>query len=130
MNAKQLLLGLSILVPAVCGARPHLRIPVETIKAPNSICVIKTLGKDIKSGVSVIWVNDICYKVEYRSNVGLVFAWVDTLYGPFFGFSIPTTLYDYQNDLPKAFKDLFRRQMRQYPGLLGIGNFWKIPELP
>lgn len=129
MNARQFILGLSILLPVVSYAKPHPQIPVETITTPNYICVIKTLG-NMKHGFSVIWVNDICYKIEYRRNAGLVFAWVDTIYGPYFGFSIPTTLYDYQNDLSKAFNNLFRKQMSQYPGLLGIGNFWKIPESP
>ena len=133
MNARQLLLGLLILVPAVCGAKPHNPFINEQIRVPLVLCEfdgsrVRITNRDGSFEKSVT--NEICYNLDYRSGRGLVFVWVDTLQGAFFGFSMPQDLLYYHNELPEAFKDL-RKQLDQYPGALYIkssGGFIKYPE--
>ena len=135
MNTRQLLLGLSILVPAVCGAKPHSPFTHEIIDIPTEICECKVLQTKIILGHSdddtdFSPIDEICSSVGYRVEHGLLFVWANTTEGLFFGFSLPKDLYNYKNELPEAFKDL-RQKLDRYPGALRFktwGSFRKQPE--
>ena len=133
MNARQLLLGLSILVPAVCGAKPHGPFAnLEEISVPLTLCEVSKLRAMVISGDEhrdLSGADETCYKLNYRLGDALLFVWVDTLYGTYFGFAIPKDLRYYKNELPEVIKDL-RKQVDQYPGLLRIGPFWGFRKQP
>ena len=70
-----------------------------------------------------------CYQLEYRHKPGLLFVWVDTLQGTFFGFATPT-VYRGTNEWIEAYKDLEKTLKSQYRGLFGIGRYWGVIRYP
>ena len=118
MNAKQLLLGLSILVPAGAYASVNQLYWPETVKIPDTLCDMRLKGW---SGYFMIHTQP-CYKLEYRYRPGLLFVWIDTLQGTFFGFGVPT-VYNSTYEILKAYQDLIKNLISQYKGMLGIGSY-------
>ena len=132
MNTKQLLLGLSILVPAVCGAAPHAPIQEKIASVPLKICDLRYTGKKGDDGFGDGIIRVICYDIKYHFTEGLVFAQVDTLYGTFFGFALPTTLGSPYNNISKAARNLVINTFEQTPGIdyLGSADFFKVYKTP
>ena len=134
MNTKQLILGLSILVPAVCGAKPNNPFTNETIDIPIKICEsneFRTYSfKPRENAESVFfYVDQFCSKLEYRGWNGLVFVRANTMHGVFFGFAIPKELRNYKNEVTEAVEDL-KKQLLQYPGNLRFTGWGKVYKLP
>lgn len=127
MNTKQLILGLSLLIPALSCAKPYSMFAQDTIKIPSHLCQDPTPTDGYRKTINVDM--GICYVVQYWDDPGLVFVQVDTLQGPIFGFG-GTTLYNYQNLSMDAYKDLVNNLKRQYRGLLGIGRYFNAPKFP
>ena len=122
MNARQLLLGLSILIPAgAYGAAwsPFNYHREDVVEAPSEICEF-TMSK--RKG--------LCYQLEYRSTKFFVFVWADTLEGRFFGFALPKDNSSISNQLPAAYQNLEKNLVKHYPRNLGVGpmeNWTKLP---
>ena len=133
MNTRQLLLGLSILVPAVCCAKPHSPFTNETIDVPIEICELNKLKATFIYGGNnrnLSPADEICSSLEYQDEHGLLFVRVDTLEGTFFGFALPKGLYNYRNELPEAFEDLRKKINRQYSGTLRIKTLGSVRKQP
>ena len=127
MNARQLLLGLSILVPAGAYGAAHSPFTQDTIRLPSHLCQDPTLIDGYRKTINRDM--GICYIIQYWEDQGLVFVQVDTLQGPIFGFG-GTTLYNYQNLSVDAYKDLFQNLNGQYQGGLSIDRYFDVPKLP
>jgi hypothetical protein len=127
MNAKQLLLGLSILAPVGAYGAAHSPFPQDTIKIPSHLCQDPTLIDGYRKAINRDM--GICYLIQYWEDQGLVFVQVDTLQGPIFGFG-GTTLYHYQNLSVDAYKDLLKNLNGQYQGELSIDRYFDAPKLP
>ena len=128
MNAKQLLLGLSILVPAVCGAKFNSPIQ-ENIEVPIKVCEIRRgVTNEEKSRIGLVRV--ICFDIEYRVLEGMVTARVDTWHGTYIGFAVLAGLGIARNEMAKAAEDLVEKKMEQYPEYLGTTRFVYYHRLP
>jgi hypothetical protein len=127
MDAKQLIIGLSILIPVFSYAKPHSPFAQETIKIPSHLCQYTTIDPGYIKTISVDM--SICYVFEYWQDPGLVFVQVDTLQGSIFGFG-GTTLYDYQNRSVEAYQNLIKNLNGQHRSFLGIGRYRTVPKYP
>lgn len=120
MNVKQLLLGLSILVPVGAYGAAHSP-SQETVRVVAELCNIR--DSVIKNKIyyeKIMLEPPICYDLMYGARLGLVFVQIDTLQGTFFGF-YKQALYESQNPSEDAYKDLIESLRNQYQGALSIG---------
>ena len=125
MNYKQLLLGLSILVPAGAYGAAHPLFKEETIEFPGHICDYQRefIKKGIVYGSIIEPKMYLCRSLTYWwRNPGLVFVQFDTLQGPIFGFSGATIFYNHLNQFVEAYKDLYKNIYRQHPREYRVGG--------
>ena len=130
MNASQLLLGLSILIPASAYGAAHAPTQ-DSIKVIAHICDLKEAVYQNETYYrDILPEPPLCYRLTYWwRRPGLVFVQMDTLQGPFFGFT-EITLYDYQSLVVEAYKDLVKNLKWQYRGDLGIDGYFNLKKTP
>lgn len=123
MKTKLIGVIFSLLLSTAHGAAHSVLVMEDTIKLMDKICTREEYPSGHYSDIKT------CSTVEYKYVQGFVFAKVDTLQGAFFGFSEPR-LYDYQNGIEDAVKNLAKTINKNCADIIYIANHRWILKFP